>query len=188
MCGYNEFLVPFQKAIISGFLDNVARRSPPGTLIGGDNTIPKAAFFSCRTGMTEPLFIDKNSVLFSRDYRQLPEWVCFDTIVRKSTRDGSTISTIRNITLVKSSLLIQITKDSRLVTRGKSLDTLLSLYSSNKDAIMCCVVTKFGGWLIPPVRVEMQKVLQGSKISQTPGTRWMILTDYLSDTFLKERC
>ena len=161
---YDKLTTPifmFEKAITSGLLDNVARRiTMPGRL-GNNEIVPRSAFFCCRNSVTEPLFIDKNSILYSRDPRKLPEWVSYDSIIRKTTKDGSTISTMHNVTPLDPQWLGAIGNGSHLLTLGEPLDTPIPKYDHDRDAIMCSVRTKFGdhGWLLPPLQIEMAKVL-----------------------------
>ncbi len=157
-----------KQAIASGLLDNVARRSPQGRLGSNGINVPRTAYFSCRATITEPLFIDKKSVLFSRDPRQLPEWICYDSIIRKTTKNGETISTMTNITPIDPSWLGELANGSNLLFKGEPIEFPTPSYDSDKDAIMCSVVTKYGdqGWLLPPVQVVMSEVLRtGTKQS-----------------------
>jgi ATP-dependent RNA helicase DHX37/DHR1 len=168
-----------RQAIASGLLDNVARRSTQGRLGKDGMNIPRTAFFSCRSTINEPLFIDKKSVLFSRDPRQLPEWICYDSIIRKTTKDGETISTMTNVTPIDPSWLGELANGSQLLSLGEPIDFPTPKYDPEKDAIMCSVVTKYGdqGWLLPPVQRVMSKVLkkkskQSSSIISDDPYRW----------------
>jgi len=142
------------QAVTSGLLDNIARRSPPGAIM--DNG-PRTGFFSCSSSIAEPLFIDQNSVLHSKDYRKLPEWVCYDSCERKTTKGGSTIMVMKNVTPVDPEWLGTLADGSNLLSMGAPLDTPLPAYNKEKDAVMCSVATKFGdqGWLIPPRQCVM---------------------------------
>lgn len=70
-----------QKVLLSGLLDNVARRAPAGTVKAGSKLFRECAYLSCNEAVTEPLYIKSTSVLFSRDPLDLPEWVVYQ--VRK---------------------------------------------------------------------------------------------------------
>ena len=101
--------------------------------------------------------MDKNSVLYSRDSRQLPQWVCYDTIVRKTLKDGTPIATMKNITPVDTSWLGTVSKGSRLLSLGAPVATPRPFFDKYRDEMMCHVETKFGhhGWEISPVKVAM---------------------------------
>merc|ERR1719237_260173 len=133
------------QAINTGFLDNIARRATSDMLIHGTNVFPsRVAYFSCRSCINDPLFIHKESVLYSKDYHQLPEWICYSTIVRKLRANGTTISIMKNITPVNTSILGLIAESSRLIHFGRILDSPIPQYDYHHDAITCHVLTKFG--------------------------------------------
>ena len=157
------------QAITSGLLDNIARRPPPGSILGEGLAKSRAAFFSCSHAMDEPLFIDQNSVLYSKDIHVLPEWVCFDSVERKSTRDGSSITVMRNVTPVDSFWLGALASGSNLVSVGCPLEAPPPSYDKENDAVLCSVSTKFGdhGWLIPPRQVVMYDVVTSSNSKGT---------------------
>jgi len=164
------------QTIAAGLLDNIARRSPPGAILDDG---PRTRYFSCSSKMTEPLFIDQSSVLYSRDSRQLPEWVCYDTSERKSTKDGSTIMVMKNVTPVDPEWLGALADGSNLLSMGVPLDTPLPSYNKERDAVMCSVTTKFGdhGWLIPSRQVVMYDAVngpgaQGSAFLADDSFRW----------------
>ena len=165
-----------RQAITSGLLDNVARRSPQARLGVDGSAVPRSAYFSCKSNLSEPLFIDKKSVIFSRDPRQLPEWVCYDSVIRKATRDGNTISTMRNVTPIDPQWLGSLSLGCKLLTTGDPLDVPVPKYDPDRDSIMCSVITKFGdeGWILPPIQVKMNDILNsGSKnIMSDDPYRW----------------
>lgn len=113
--------------------------------------------------------MDRNSVLFERDSRRLPGWVCFDTIVRKETKNGETVARMKNVTPIDPSWLGSLAKGSRLLSLGEPLPSPLPSYDTDQDAILCSVTTKFGGrgWEVPPVQVEMFEALQSSEAKRS---------------------
>ncbi|GAX25309.1 ATP-dependent RNA helicase DHX37/DHR1 [Fistulifera solaris] len=168
------------QAIASGLLDNIAMLAPVGSMTGQHPFSLRSAYLSCSKSSNEPLFMDRNSVLYSRDSRLLPKWICYESLMRKTLKDGSTISVMKNITPIDPSWLGLIAQGSRLLSVGEPLSTPLPVYDSSKDAIMCCAKTKFGdqGWEVPPVRVAMPQALalhgKNSKSSFLPDDsfRW----------------
>jgi hypothetical protein len=140
----------------------------PGSFSGDLPFNARAAYLSCNLSMKEPLLIDQKSALYSRDSRQLPEWVCYDSIIRKTIKDGSSISLMKNLTPLDSSWLGSLSEGTQMISLGAPLTSPLPKYDTEKDAIMCAVDTKFGfhGWQVPPVHVEMFDALQnGAKQS-----------------------
>ena len=150
------------QAIASGLLDNVAMLAPPGSFSGEHPFGFRSAYLSCSASMKEPLYLDSKSALYTRDWRRLPQWICYDTVIRKSTKDGLPVVTMSNITPIDPSWLGALTKGSHLLRLGDPIITPPPSYDADKDAIFCSVVTKFGnrGWEIPSLRVEMFDAIQ----------------------------
>lgn len=154
------------QAIASGLLDNVAMLAPPGSIPGDHPFSLRSAYISCTRSPREPLFMDRNSVLFSRDSRQLPQWVCFDSLLLKTHKDGTKFAVMKSITPIDPAWLGQIATGSQLLRLGEPKPTPPPVYSVEQDAIMCHISTRFGrhGWEIPPVQAKMFPALQ-----QLPG-------------------
>jgi hypothetical protein len=150
------------QAIGSGFLDNVAVVAPPGSISGDYKYSLRTAYLSCSSTIKEPLFLDRNSVLFSRDTRLLPQWVCYEGIVRKKLKDGKSFAIMKNVSPVDPSWLGLLAKGSRLLTLEEPIESPIPYYDPDTDAIMCSVRTKFGlqKWEIPPIPVVMYDALQ----------------------------
>lgn len=147
--------------IASGLLDNVARLAPMGYFNAENSPFVRTAYASCKSELKEPLYIDTNSVLFSKDSRKLPEWVCFDSLIRKKTKDGfTTITTMRGVTSIDESWLSNIAEGSQLLSLGEPILSPSPSYNATLDAVMCSVLTKYGdhGWAIhPPVQFPFHK-------------------------------
>ena len=150
------------QAIASGLLDNVAMLAPLGSLSGDYSFSLRSAYMSCCSNLKEPLLMDRNSVVFSRDPRQLPKWICYDSIIRKTTKDGTPVATLKNITPIDCAWLGTLAKGSRLLTLGEPQPTPIPTYDAEDDVVLCSVRTKYGnhGWEIPSVQAEMYTVLQ----------------------------
>lgn len=150
------------QAIASGLLDNIAMLAPVGSISGQHPFSLRSAYLSCSKLSSEPLFMDRNSVVYSRDSRLMPKWICYESLMRKTLKDGSTISVMKNITPIDPSWLGLIAQGSRLLAIGEPVPTPLPVYDSSVDRIMCCAKTKFGdqGWEVPPIRVSMSEALE----------------------------
>jgi len=111
--------------------------------------------------MSDQIFIDTNSVLHSRDYRQLPEWVCYDHVITKTMKDGRVLVLMKNVTPVDPLWLGSIAMESNLLKIGKTLDMPRPNYDAEQDVINCFVTTKYGdrNWMINPVKVRMSDAL-----------------------------
>lgn len=150
-----------KQVILAGLLDNVARLTPPATMSTSHSNLNlRTAYKSCNPGIHEPLFLHRNSVLYTRDFRRLPEWVCYDSIVRKPSKDGSTtICTMQNVTPIDASWLPLLSDiSSGMFSTGSVLDSPSPYYDVKRDAVMCFLRCKFGplSWQIPPVAVNMK--------------------------------
>ena len=166
-----------RQAIASGLLDNVARRAPPGmslTLNNEFSGIPRSAYICGNTRLKEPLFIDNNSSVHSTR----PEWVCFDSIVRKTKKDGTSVTIMQRVTPIDVQWLGSggLCHGSNLITLGdQPLAIPAPRYVKEKDSIQCAVESKFGGhgWIVPPCFVDMYDLLQkhGSSL-QDDSYRW----------------
>ena len=169
--GYLSSMSPPNKAqerllcqsIASGLLDNVAMLAPLGSIPGQHPFSLRSAYLSCSSSIKEPLFIDTNSVIFSRDSRQLPKWICYESLIRKTLKDGITsIAIMKKITPIDPSWLGRLAEGSRLLTIGEPLVSPLPTYDQHNDKVLCSVQTKFGcyGWEISPVQRDMFKTLE----------------------------
>jgi len=149
-----------RQAIASGLLDNIARRAPPGLLPAEFTGVPRSGYICANSRMKEPLFIDNKSTVHSKR----PEWVCFDSIVRKTKKkDGTTVATMQRVTPIDPEWLAALCHGSNLMALGsRPLGTPLPRYIKEKDSIQCAVETKFGGhgWEIPPCYVGMYETVQ----------------------------
>ena len=143
-----------RQAIASGLLDNVARRAPPGALPAEFSGISRSAYIcGGNASLKEALFIDNSSTLHSKR----PEWVCYDSIVRKAKKDGTTVAVMQRVTPVDPDWLASVCAGSILLKTGKVLAIPTPRYDREKDSIQCAVETRFGsqGWEIPPRFVDM---------------------------------
>jgi ATP-dependent RNA helicase DHX37/DHR1 len=168
------------QAIASGLLDNVAMLAPLGSIPSEHGFSMRTAYIGCSTKSREPLFMDSNSVLYSRDSRLLPKWICFDYLMRKTLKNGTPIAIMKNVTPIDPTWLGMLAKGSRLLALGEPLASPPPMYDSDKDAVVCSVLTKFGNhaWQIPCVRTDMYDALQAMKKSGTTSQHF-----FLDDSF-----
>jgi ATP-dependent RNA helicase DHX37/DHR1 len=157
-----------RQAIASGLVDNIAMLAPLGSIPGDHPFSLRSAYISCSCTAMEPLFMDQSSVVFSRDARKLPQWICYDSIQRKTYKDGTPIAVMKNITPVDPSWLGNVAAGTKLLRLGDPVSTPLPTYDRDTDTVMCSVSTYLGcmGWEIPPVRVEMFNAVQCTATKQ----------------------
>lgn len=156
------------QCIASGLLDHVAILATPGSLSGDYPIDLRSAYIAC-SSIKDPLFMDRSSSVYTRDYRQLPRWVCYDSIVRKVANDGTPIVVMKRITPIDPSWLGEISNDTRLLSFGAPLPSPPPSYDAVQDAVLCSVTTKFGshGWEITPVKRIMYEVVNNRETKQT---------------------
>ena len=159
------------QAIASGLLDNIALLAPQGSIPRERGLSLRSAYLSCSLCSEEPLLMDQNSVVFSRDFRQLPQWVCYDSVVKKTAKDGTSLSVMKRVTPIDPSWIGALANGSRLLSLGGPLPIPSPHYDEEKDAVMCSVVTKFGshGWELPPVKREMFGALRSPELKYKGG-------------------
>jgi ATP-dependent RNA helicase DHX37/DHR1 len=161
------------QSIASGLLDNIAMLAPLGTIPGQHPFSLRSAYLSCSSNIKEPLFIDTNSAVYSRDSRRLPKWICYESLIRKTLKDGTSIAIMKKITPIDPSWLGQLAEGSRLLSIGEPLISPLPIYDHSTDSIRCSVQTKFGcyGWEIPPIQRDMFTTL--NRHQTTKGVVYM---------------
>lgn len=152
------------QSIASGLLDRIAFLAPLGSIPGQHPFSLRSAYLSCSSILKEPLFMDRNSVVYSRDARLLPQWICFETIMRKTRADGTSVAIMKNITPIDVSWLGRLAEGSQLLSIEEPLSTPLPVYDSSRDAVLCSVKTRYGtnGWEIPPVQMVMFDAIHSS--------------------------
>lgn len=142
------------QSIAAGLLDNVAHLATPGSLSGDHPYSLRLAYIGCTTKTKEPLFMDRNSVLFTRDYRRLPQWVCYESLHRKSLKDGRIVAIMKNLTPLDPCWLSFLAIGSPMLTIGDPIQSPPPSYDEAEDIITCSMKTKYGfhGWEIPSVQ------------------------------------
>ena len=152
------------QSIASGLLDNIAMLAPLGSIPGEHPFSLRSAYLRCSTAAAkDPLYMNRNSVVYSRDARLLPQWICFESLTRKTLKDGKVVAVMQNITPIDPSWLGVLATGTSLLSTGEPLPSPAPVYSPEKDAVLCSVTTKFGNWEIPPVQVELFDALQTKK-------------------------
>jgi len=157
------------QSIASGLLDHVALLATPGSISGDYPIDLRSAYIGSSSATNTPLFLDKASFVFTRDYRQLPRWVCYDSIIRKTAKDGTPINVMKNITPIDPTWLGEISKGTRMVKLGNPLSLPAPIYDEEQDEVLCSVTTKYGsqGWEISPTRKGMYEVLNSANGKET---------------------
>ena len=152
------------QSITSGLLDHVALLATPGSISGEYPIDLRSAYLGSSSSTNTPLFLDKGSFTYTRDYRRLPRWVCYDSIVRKTAKDGTPLNVMKSVTPIDPSWLGIISKDTQMISLGAPLSSPPPIYDAEQDEILCSVTTKYGarGWEISPTKVGMYEALNSA--------------------------
>jgi ATP-dependent RNA helicase DHX37/DHR1 len=153
-----------RQSLLSGLLDNVAMLAPFGSISGEyeSSYTLRTAYLSCSRKQMEPLFLDRSSVLFSRDPRRLPQWVCFDSLERKANnKDALPVAIMKRVTPIDPAWLGELALGSKLLSLGEPLEIPRPMYDAQRDQVLCSVATRFGchGWEVPPLKKAMGQAL-----------------------------
>ena len=153
------------QSIVSGLLDHVALLATPGSISGDYPLDLRSAYISSSPSINFPLFIDRDSFVYTRDYRQLPRWICYHSIIRKTAKDGTPFYIMKNVTPIDPTWLGEISKETQTVKFGAPCSSPPPTYDTEQDKMIFSVTTKFGGrrWEIPPTKVGMSGALKFSK-------------------------
>ena len=153
------------QSIASSLLDNVAHLATPGSLSGDHPYSLRLAYIGCSSSTKEPLFMDKNSVLFTRDFRQLPRWVCYQSLERKCLKDGRSVAIMKHLTPIDPSWLSFLAKGSNLLAIGEPIQAPPPSYSAAEDTITCSMKARYGchGWEVPGIQYPMAMAVSVAK-------------------------
>ena len=155
------------QSIASGMLDHIAMLAPVGTFSGELPAGARCAYMGCTTGPNSPLYLDPNSSLFSRDFRNLPIWVCYDSLERKVLKDGSSISVMKRVSRLESQWIGVVAQGSSLLEISELLQSPVPEYDRKSDSIIGRARTKFGrhGWEVDPVKMEVAEAMRMKKVA-----------------------
>ena len=167
-----------RQVIVSGLLDNVARLAPVGTLKSSEYALPvRLAYWSCNPFIKEPLWIDRSSFLANS---QLPEFVCYESIVRKVQKHRelgpTTVSFMNCVSTLDASWLAVLAKDSPLLKLGEPMNTPPPIYNVHTHSIQWFRNVRYGAhaWALPPFRTEIRNfhTTSGSTVMEDDEYRW----------------
>ncbi|CAM9656186.1 unnamed protein product [Chrysoparadoxa australica] len=154
-------VIKLKQVLLSGLVDNVARRAPPGTVKTGSAFRRNCPYISCKGEITEPLYIKPGSSLFSGDPSLLPEFVTFTDIVRQEKRQGNDpMAYMLCCTPIEPKWLARLTEGTPLLRLGKPLTSFPRTYSTSHHSVMCHTAPKYGhrSWTLPAHEVKLGAV------------------------------
>lgn len=141
--------VVLRQIVAAGFLDQVAKRAPPGTIENGTKIERNCAFLSCTGNVKEAVYIHPHSHVFTPDPSKLPEFVVYHHLMRTSR------AYMKNVTVVDASWLASIGKDTPLCKYSAPLAEPAPRYNEELDRIECFVKATYGihQWSLPAMKV-----------------------------------
>ena len=137
------------QVLAAGFVDQVARRIPAGTITEGSRMEKTCGYFSADASIKEPLYIHPQSSLFHPKAAKLSEFVAYQSIVRSSK------SYMKNVTAIDIAWLVPISRHSPLCVFSSPLENPHPRYDRVKDQMECFVSATFGGrnWKLPIAKI-----------------------------------
>lgn len=160
--------VLLRQIIAAGFLDQVAKRIPKGTIAEGSRIDRTCAYLCSNGAISEPVYIHPHSHVFTPNATRLPEYVVYQQIVRSSKTYMKTVS------VVDESWLFPFAHDTTLCTVSSPLEHPPPSYNVELDVMECYVTSRYGahGWELPPAKTTFDKSTVKNKKHQAQVYRW----------------
>ena len=132
---------PTPQVLASGMLDQVAKRASNGEVVEASGVVRRDAYVSCSGSIKTPLYLSPHSALYERDWKALPDFVVYESVVKKE-RKGKDVNVMQNVARVEANWLCELAKDSPLLTEGRIMPAPEPVYDKKTDSVMCCVEMK----------------------------------------------
>ncbi|KAJ0402291.1 hypothetical protein P43SY_002915 [Pythium insidiosum] len=145
----SETQVVLRQIVAAGFLDQVARRVPPGTITEGSKLERNCAYLTASGGVNEPVYIHPHSHVFTPDPAKLPPFVVYQHIQRTSR------AYLKTVTAVEPSWLASVARHTPLCRHSRPLAEPSPSYNAAADEIECVVKVFYGvhKWPLPLAKV-----------------------------------
>lgn len=138
-----------RQLVAAGFLDQVAKRVPPGTITDGSKIERNCAYIAATGAVTEPVYIHPHSAVFSPNPAKLPPFVVYQHIMRSSR------AYMKMVTAVEPGWLASIAKGTPLCKYSPPLAEPAPWYDPALDQVQCYAKAQFGAhqWTLPAVQI-----------------------------------
>ncbi|TYZ60870.1 hypothetical protein PybrP1_001442 [[Pythium] brassicae (nom. inval.)] len=145
----DETQVVLRQIVAAGFLDQVAKRVPPGTITDGSKIERNCAYVAATGAVTEPVYIHPHSAVFSPNPAKLPSFVVYQHIMRTSR------AYMKMVTAVEPGWLASIGKGTPLCKYSAPLAEPAPWYDPVLDQVQCYAKAQFGAhqWALPAVQI-----------------------------------
>lgn len=143
----DETQVVLRQIVAAGFLDNVGKRVPPGTITEGSKIERNCAYLAATGAVNEPVYIHPHSSVFSPDPARLPQFVVYQHVQR------STRAYLKTVTAVEPAWLAAVGQNTPLCSFSQPLTEPAPFYDADRDEVRCYAKPQFGlhQWSLPPM-------------------------------------
>ena len=157
--------------LCSGMLDQVAMRASNGEVVEEGGRVRRDAYISCSGSIKTPLYLSRRCALYDRDWKSLPDYVVYESIIKRDLRDGGVVNVMMNVGKVEGGWLNMLGKDSPMLVEGAVVGGREPEWDDERGEMVCFVETKYGngGWLLPPKKKGVREVLGGKGFKDGVG-------------------
>ncbi|GAB9472104.1 Atp-dependent RNA helicase [Globisporangium polare] len=145
----HETQVILRQIVAAGFLDQVAKRTPPGTITEGSKIERNCAYIAATGNVKEPVYIHPHSTVFTPNPTKLPTFVVYQHIMR------TTRAYMKMVTAVEPGWLASIGKNTPLCKYSEPLAEPSPSYNRALDQVQCYAKAQYGvhQWALPVVQI-----------------------------------
>ncbi|KAG6586980.1 ATP-dependent RNA helicase [Phytophthora cinnamomi] len=144
-----ETQVVLRQIVAAGFLDQVAKRVPAGTITEGTKIERNCAYIAATGNVKEPVYIHPHSSVFTPNPTKLPQFVVYQHIMR------TTRAYMKMVTAIDSEWLAGIGKNTPLCKYAPPLTEPAPFYHPELDEVQCYAKAQYGihQWSLPAMRI-----------------------------------
>ncbi|KAL4094436.1 hypothetical protein PRIC1_010097 [Phytophthora ramorum] len=144
-----ETQVVLRQIVAAGFLDQVAKRVPAGTITEGTKIERNCAYIAATGNVKEPVYIHPHSSVFTPNPSKLPPFVVYQHIMR------TTRAYMKMVTAIEPQWLAGIGKNTPLCKYAPPLTEPAPFYHPELDEVQCYAKAQYGihQWSLPAMRI-----------------------------------
>ncbi|GMF43245.1 unnamed protein product [Phytophthora fragariaefolia] len=144
-----ETQVVLRQIVAAGFLDQVAKRVPAGTITEGTKIERNCAYIAATGNVKEPVYIHPHSSVFTPNPAKLPQFVVYQHIMR------TTRAYMKMVTAIEPEWLAGIGKNTPLCKYAPPLTEPAPFYNPELDEVQCYAKAQYGihQWSLPAMRI-----------------------------------
>ncbi|CAI5742093.1 unnamed protein product [Hyaloperonospora brassicae] len=138
-----------RQIVAAGFLDQVAKRVPAGTITEGTKIERNCAYVAATGNVKEPVYIHPHSSVFTPNPAKLPEFVVYQHVMR------TTRAYMKMVTAIEPQWLASIGKNTPLCKYAPPLAEPAPFYHKELDEVQCYSKAQYGihQWSLPAMRI-----------------------------------